>query len=155
MTEAPGPRRRGPGDGGAMGDWQHFAHGADIGVRGRGATLEEAFAQAAMALTAVVADPTTVRPEQSVRLQCRMGDRDLLLYEWLNALVFQMATRRMLFSRFELRVSGDRLDAVAHGETVDVLRHAPAVEVKGATLTELAVRQEPDGRWIAQCVLDV
>jgi SHS2 domain-containing protein len=138
-----------------MGDWQHFAHGADIGVRGRGATLDEAFAQAAVALTAVVADPATVRPAESVHLQCRMGDRDLLLYEWLNTLVFQMATRHMLFSRFDVHVSADRLEAVAHGEVVDVARHAPAVEVKGATLTELAVRQEPDGRWVAQCVLDV
>jgi SHS2 domain-containing protein len=42
-----------------------------------------------------------------------------------------------------------------HGEPVDVARHTPAVEVKGATLTELAVRQEADGTWVAQCVLDV
>ena len=138
-----------------MGDWQHFAHGADIGVRGRGATLDEAFAQAALALTAVVTDPASVRPLEAVHVQCRMGELDLLLYEWLNSLVFHMATRRMLFSRFNVRVSGNLLEAEALGEPVDVARHAPAVEVKGATLTELAVRQEDEGRWIAQCVLDV
>lgn len=138
-----------------MGDWQHFAHGADIGIRGRGATLDEAFEQAALALTAVVTDPAAVRPVESVHLQCRMSDPDLLLYEWLNTLVFHMATRRMLFSRFAVRVVGDRLEAEARGEAVDVGRHAPAVEVKGATLTELAVRRDSDGGWIAQCVLDV
>ena len=138
-----------------MGDWQHFAHGADIGVRGRGATIDEAFAQAAVALTAVITEPALVRPLEAVRMQCRVADLELLFYEWLNTLVFHMATRRMLFSRFEVRVTGDRLDADAYGEAVDVQRHEPAVEVKGATLTELAVRQEPDGRWIAQCVLDV
>lgn len=138
-----------------MGDWQHFAHGADIGIRGRGATVDEAFAQAATALTAVVTEPALVRPLEVVHMQCRVRDPELLFFEWLNTLVFHMATRRMLFSRFEVRVSGDRLDAEAYGEAVDVPRHAPAVEVKGATLTELAVRQETDGRWIAQCVLDV
>jgi SHS2 domain-containing protein len=138
-----------------MGDWQHFAHGADIGVRGRGVTLDEAFAQAATALTAVVTDPGLVRPVEAVHVQCRVADPEVLFFEWLNTLVFHMATRRMLFSRFEVRVTGDRLEAEAYGEAVDVQRHAPAVEVKGATLTELAVRQEPDGRWIAQCVLDV
>jgi SHS2 domain-containing protein len=48
-----------------MSDWQHFAHGADIGVRGRGATLAEAFAAAAVGLTAVVADPLRVSPSAS------------------------------------------------------------------------------------------
>jgi len=140
---------------GAMGDWQHFAHGADIGVRGRGATLAEAFAAAAVGLTAVVADPSQVNPLQSVRIECAVADRDLLFYEWLNSLIFHMATRHMLFSRFEVRIAGDRLEADAWGESIDVTRHAPAVEVKGATLTELAVRQEPDGSWVAQCIVDV
>lgn len=138
-----------------MSDWQHFAHGADIGVRGRGATQAEAFAAAAVGLTAVVVDPWQVRPLESVRVECAMTDRGLLLYEWLNSLVFLMATRRMLFSRFDVRIVGDKLEADAWGESVDIARHAPAVEVKGATLTELAVRQEPDGRWLAQCVVDV
>jgi SHS2 domain-containing protein len=139
----------------AMGDWEHFAHGADIGIRGWGATLDEAFAHAGMALTAVVTDPALVRPAEAVRIECRVADPELLFCEWLNSLVFNMATRRMLFSRFDVHLSGDRLEGEAWGEPVDVPRHAPAVEVKGATLTELAVRQQPDGRWLAQCVLDV
>jgi SHS2 domain-containing protein len=138
-----------------MGDWQHFAHGADIGIRGRGATPAEAFAQAATAVTAVVTDPGLVRPEAAVRMQCQAPDLEMLLFEWLNALVYQMATRCMLFSAFDVRIESGRLEAVARGESVDVLRHAPAVEVKGATLTELAVFQGPDGAWTAQCVVDV
>jgi len=138
-----------------MGDWQHFAHGADIGIRGRGATAAEAFAEAATAVTAVVTDPGLVRPEAAVRIQCQAPDLEMLLFEWLNTLVYQMATRRMLFSTFDVRIEGDRLEAVARGEAVDVRRHTPAVEVKGATLTELAVRQQPDGGWTAQCVVDV
>jgi SHS2 domain-containing protein len=138
-----------------MGDWQHFAHGADIGIRGRGATAAEAFAQAATAVTAVVTDPGLVRPQTAVRMQCEAPDLEMLLFEWLNTLVYQMATRCMLFSAFDVRIEGGRLEAVARGESVDVLRHAPAVEVKGATLTELAVRQGADGAWTAQCVVDV
>lgn len=138
-----------------MGTWEHFAHVADIGVRGHGDSLEDAFAAAACGLTAVVTEPARVQPRERVSVECASGDRELLLYDWLNALVLQMATRHMLFSRFDVRLRGDRLLADAWGEPVDVARHAPAVEVKGATLTELAVRREPDGRWLAQCVLDV
>jgi len=148
-------RAAGPAADGGVGDWEHFAHGADIGVRGRGATPAQAFEQAALALTAVVTDPARVKAVDAVSIRCRAPDLEMLLYEWLNGLVFQMATQRMLFAAFAVRIAGEELEAQASGEAVDVERHAPAVEVKGATLTELAVRQDPDGRWRAQCVLDV
>jgi len=138
-----------------MTSWEHFSHDADIGVRGLGATMEEAFAGAALGLTAVVTEPTKVRDTQTVRVECAGADRDLLLYDFLNAMVYEMATRHMLFGRCDVRMDGDHLVADLHGERVDPTRHSPAVEVKGATLTELAVRREPTGRWLAQCVLDV
>lgn len=138
-----------------MPEWEHFAHGADIGIRGRGDTLAAAFEQAALALTAVITDPGLVRPDVEVSVQCEAPDPELLLVEWLNALVYEMATRHMLFSRFDLVCDGSRLAARVSGELVDTDRHQPAVEVKGATMTELAVRREPGGRWIAQCILDV
>jgi SHS2 domain-containing protein len=138
-----------------VGDWEHFAHGADIGVRGRGATAAHAFEQAALALTAVVTDPALVGRTATVPIRCQAPDLELLLYEWLNTLVYHMATQHLLFSAFDVRITDGNLEAEAHGEPVDVERHAPAVEVKGATLTELAVRRSDDGRWRAQCVLDV
>ena len=82
-------------------------------------------------------------------------DVELLLAEWLNALVYEMSTRRMLFSRFQPRISDGRLRATAWGEPVERERHQPAVEVKGATYTELHVGRDAAGEWIAQCVIDV
>ncbi len=66
-----------------------------------------------------------------------------------------MATRQMLFGRYAVRIDGDTLSATAWGERVDIGRHAPATEAKGATYTALAVRQLEDGGWVAQCVIDV
>jgi len=139
----------------AAAQWEHFPHDADIGVRGFGSTIERAFEQAAYALTAVVTDPETVEPRTAVALSCDAPSDDDLLYEWLNSVVFAMATRRMLFRRFKVRIHGNRLRAVACGEPVDVARHAPAAEVKGATYTELKVARDPGGQWVAQCVVDV
>lgn len=138
-----------------MPHWEHFHHQADIGVRGVGATPLEAFVQAATALTAVVTDPATVRPLQSLTVACKAPDLELLLVDWLNALVFEMATRTMLFSQFDIILDGTQLTATVYGEPVDVTRHQPAVEVKGATYTELKIKQLPDGQWLAQCVVDV
>ena len=93
--------------------WEHFEHGADVGVRGFGATKAEAFEQAALALTAAVADPAAVRPLERIELACEAPDDELLLAEWLNALVYEMSTRRMLFSRFAVTLEGPRLAAAA------------------------------------------
>jgi len=134
--------------------YELFEHGADIGVRGLGPTRAAAFEQTALALTAVVADPAEVQPLEVVSVQVTAPDDELLLVDFLNALVFEMATRRMLFSRFEVHVDGRTLTARAWGEPVAVARHHPAVEVKGATVTELEVA-EADGEWRAQCVVDV
>ncbi len=135
--------------------WEHFAHVADVGVRGRGPTREAAFEQAALAMTAVIVEPATVAPREAVEIACSAPDDGLLLADWLNALIFEMATRNMLFGRFSVHIDGGRLTATAWGEPIDVARHAPGVEVKGATLTALDVRETPAGGWIAQCVVDV
>lgn len=128
---------------------------ADVGVRGLGATREQAFEQAALAMTAVIADPGGVVAREPVDIECEAPDEELLLAEWLNALVYEMSTRKMLFSRFVVRFGGTRLAGEAWGERVDPNRHHPAVEVKGATYTELKVSQLQDGTWVAQCVVDV
>jgi tRNA nucleotidyltransferase (CCA-adding enzyme) len=135
--------------------WEHFRHEADIGVRGLGPTREAAFVQAGLALTAVLTDLERVAPQTPLRIACRAPDDALLFCDWLNALIFEMATRHMLFARFEVRIDDGRLDATAWGEPVDIQKHRPAVEIKGATYTELDVRRLPDGSWLAQCVVDV
>ena len=139
----------------AFDDWEHFDHGADIGVRGFGDTKEMAFARAALATTAVVANPETVAAKESVEVARDAPDDELLLVEWLNAVLLEMAQRKMLFSRFEITLSGHHLAAKIWGERLDLLRHQPAVEIKGATFTELRVRRDANGRWLAQCVVDV
>jgi SHS2 domain-containing protein len=135
--------------------WEHFPHEADIGVRGVAASEAGAFEQAALALTAVIADPATVNPVESVAITLNAPDPELLLVDWLNALVYEMATRGMLFGRFEVELSGDDLRARAWGEPLDRRRHEAAVEIKGATYTALRVWRGEDGLWRAQCVVDV
>ncbi len=92
-------------------------------------------------MTAAICDPEKVGAGDTVHIECAAPDDELLLVDWLNALVYEMATRRMLFSRFEVSIADHRLTATAWGEPVDVARHQPAAEVKGASFCELAVRR--------------
>jgi len=135
--------------------WSHYEHQADVGIRAHGPTLEEALVQAALGLTAVITEPEAVAAREAVPIAVSAPDPELLLVEWLDALVYAMATRRMLFGRFEIAIREGRLEGTAWGEPLDRARHRPAVEVKGTTLTDLRVRQEEDGTWTARCIVDV
>jgi len=135
--------------------WEHFPHEADMGVRGIGHTRDEAFEQAALAMSAVITDLDKISAIETVEIIRDAPDDELLLVDWLNALVYEMATRKLLFSRFEVHVKDHVLAARAWGEPMDKSRHEPTVEIKGATYTALRVAQESNGEWLAQCVVDV
>jgi SHS2 domain-containing protein len=135
--------------------WEHYSHPADIGIRGFGPSKEEAFAQAALALTAIVADLETVEPKEEVKISCQDQDDEFLFVDWLNAVIYEMATRQMLFSRFDVSIDSEHLLAKVFGEKIDVKKHTPAVEVKAATYTDLKVGQSKNGDWVVQCVVDV
>ena len=134
--------------------WEHFEHKADIGVRGFGNTLEKSFEQAAIAMTAVITDASRVQTTATISISCSDDDNETLLYDWLNALIYEMATRKMLFSKFTVTIDECKLTAIVAGEAIDIERHQPSVEIKGATYTELAVYQQGQ-QWVAQCVIDV
>ena len=134
--------------------WEHFPHDADVGIRGRGASLAEAFEQAALALTGIVTD-ADIAAETQVEVVCEAPDVEVLLVEWLNAIIYEMAVRNMIFGRYKVTLSDTRLKGTMWGETVDQAKHAPACEPKGATFTALRVAKEPDGTWSAGCIIDV
>ncbi|MGE5721534.1 MAG: archease [Sphingomonadales bacterium] len=134
--------------------WESFPHDADVGVRGYGRTPAEAFEQAALALTAVVTT-AEIEPAAVVEVKCEAPDLELLFVEWLNAVIYEMAVRKMLFSRFAVDIEGTGLTGRLWGETVDVTRHAPASEPKGATYTALKVAAGEGGVWSAACIVDV
>ena len=135
--------------------WEHVEHQADIGVRGWGGTLAEAFEQAALAMMAVIVDPGLVKPVSEVEVQCLASDNEMLLADWLGAVLCEMSARRMLFSRFEVEIEGGVLRGKAWGETIEPERHQPAVEVKGASYLGLKVEHLADGLWMAECLVDV
>lgn len=135
--------------------WELLHHQADIGVRGTGSSIEQAFEQAAVALTAIVTDPDSVRVLKTINIECVEQDRELLFVDWLNAVIYAMVTGNMLFSSFDVRIDGDRLTAKLGGEDIDRDLHELAVEPKGATFTGLKVVRRDDGAWLAQCVIDV
>ncbi|MFH1610073.1 MAG: archease [Candidatus Bipolaricaulota bacterium] len=133
-------------------------HVADAGVRGIGATLEEAFAEAARGMFALMADLTAVRATKAVEIEARADTLEGLLVAWLGELLTERDILGMLFSRFEARIEAEderwRLTGQVWGEKIAPERHRLGVEVKAATYSGVRVEKRASD-YIAQCVVDL
>ena len=134
--------------------YESFAHESDIGIRGFGNTLEEAFENAATAMYSVIVGVDLVKPLERKEVTASAPDEELLLVEWLNALLSLSDVEKMVYSKFEVKFDGTTLTGTAWGEKLDQTRHEPKVEVKGATYHMLKVFKDGDS-YVAQCVVDV
>lgn len=140
--------------------WELFSHKADMGIRGKGATFEKAFEQAGLALMGVLLDPTKIKPECHINLVCSAPKMDTLFYDWINELIYAMAYHHLIFGRFNVKINQEPSGAVtlegdAWGERIDEQKHKLAVEIKGATFTELKAEINKNGECVVQCVVDV
>ena len=131
----------------------YFAHDADIGIVGRGTTVEEAFVNAARAMFAISCDLEAVRQLDTIDLEFREDDLEMALVTWLNLLLPEARWRGLALGSFTLERRDDAWHGSAAGEPWRPGLER-GVEVKGATLTMLSVRQMDD-RWEARCVVDV
>jgi SHS2 domain-containing protein len=136
--------------------WEHLTRGTQRMVRGEGRTPEEALEQAAVALCALVTDPSRVEVREEVEVECGdAADLDGLLADWLHGLLHNMAARRLRFRCFAVRLDGRRLFGLAFGEHVDPARHGAAGGVRGLLPDSATVRRGADGRWTAECGVEV
>lgn len=131
----------------------YFEHDADIGIIGRGLTVEQSFEAAARAVFAIITDLEAVHPVSAVAIEFEESDVELALVIWLNLILAKARESGMVFSHFYIQRQGDQWHGKALGEKWrDGLERG--VEVKGATLTMLAVKQTGPV-WESRCVVDV
>ena len=135
--------------------FEMFEHTADLGLRVRAADLNTLFVEAGQALfTVIVENPATVEPRQRVELEMQADAYDLLLFDWLNALLFRFDAEHLLFGTFKVQINEMRVRGVAWGEPLDHSRHELNHEVKAITYHGLRVEQTSGG-WLAEVIVDI
>ncbi|MFN4260007.1 MAG: archease [Gemmataceae bacterium] len=135
--------------------YETFDHTADLGLRVRAADLDTLFVEAALALfSAIVDNLADVQPKQAVTVALTSDDREYLLFDWLNELLFRWDTEHLLFGRFEVQVTDTSLTGTAWGEPLDPARHRLGHEVKAITYHGLRVEPTADG-WLAEVIVDI
>lgn len=138
--------------------YELIPHPSDMGVRGIGSTVEEAFCEAARAMFSLMADLERIEPKEAVPFEVEAESLEDLFVRFLAELLFLRDTKGLLFGRFSLRITKEReryrAMGEAFGERFDPAKHGRGIDVKAATYNWVQV-EERDGTWIAQGVVDV
>lgn len=132
---------------------------ADVAFEAWGETQEELFISCAAALLRTMAEaPDMVERRQEFTIHLEHEELDLLLFSFLQELIFYKDARRLLLHadtvRIEEREALFTLEAIVSGEQVDTDRHRTMVDVKAVTLHRFNVVYK-DAYWKADVVLDV
>lgn len=139
--------------------YEQFEHEADVGIRGYGENLEEAFENGARAMFDVIINLEKVEPEKEIKIECKAANLEELFIEWLNKLLSEAGMENLVFSDFKIKEikkanSNYKLLGFAKGEELNSEKHEPKVEVKAATYSQLKVEKIGD-QYLAQTIVDV
>jgi SHS2 domain-containing protein len=135
--------------------YEFFEHTADLGLRVRAETPEGIFVNAARALTnAIVENPESIRPLERTELSIAGDDRALLLFDWLNELLYRFEVNHRVYGKFEVQIDSSGLEGSIWGEPIDHERHKLAHEVKAITYHELKFVRDDNG-WLAEVIVDI
>ena len=136
-------------------NYEVLEHTADIGIRAWGRTLAELFENAALAVESVAVELERVEPRIVYTISASGEDRESLLVNWLNEIVYYLDGRRLAISRFRVdSLSETHVAGHGWGEPRDSERHLPRIVVKAATYHQLRISEE-DQRWVAEVYLDI
>jgi len=139
--------------------YEQFEHQADVGIRGYGETIEEAFENGAKAMFSVMVNLEKVEPKKEIEIKCEAANLEELFVEWLNKLLAEAGIGNLFFSNFKIKAikknnSDYKLLGLAKGEELNLEKHEPKVEVKAATYSQLKVEKKQN-QYIAQTIVDV
>ena len=137
------------------GSFEIIEHGADIGIKAYGASIEETFANAALGLFSLIVDLEDIEESLHRELVVTAGDRESLLVSWLNELIYRFDVEYMLFKRIEIGyLAENEIRALCYGERVEPSRHKLKMGIKAATYHMLSIDRD-DNSYKAQVILDV
>ncbi|MFC1969697.1 archease [Chloroflexota bacterium] len=130
-------------------------HTADVGIIAYGADVKDLFSNAALALFSLITELESIEEKLHFDLKVSSEDRDSLLVEWLNELIYLFDVEHILFNRFDIEsLTHNQLKAVCYGETFDPVKHKIKMGIKAATYHMLKLDKNGGG-YKAQIIFDI
>lgn len=135
-------------------------HTADMGIRGWGPTVEQAFEEIAIAMLELIAEGEGIEAWDEIHLVVEGESLTELLIAFLNRLLLDADIEELAFISVEIesmeeREGGWRLEGTAYGVPRKDVSDRLLAEVKAATYCGALVRKDEEERWTARCVVDM
>ena len=134
-------------------DYEVLSHTAETGIRAYGRDLNQSFSNAAKAMFCLVTDLNLIKPAQEIKISLQSSNTKELLVDWLNELLFRFETEGLVFSQFNVRISGASLKASVKGEEYSPEKHPIKTQIKATTYHNLEV--ESNNQAYVQVYFDV
>ena len=132
---------------------------ADIAFEATGRDLPELFTSAADAtMNVMIENLDTIEPRETRRIELKNDEIDILLFDFLQELIYFKDAERLLLRVREMRIDEKEgaysLKATTAGELLDAGRHQQRADVKAVTLHDFRV-EKTEGGWKASVILDI
>lgn len=140
------------------GKYEFLDHTADAKFRAYGKSLEEAFSNAAAALTSIMFDAEKVDAKINKSVEVEAGDLKSLLVAFLSEFVYLLDAEGFILKKvvsltMNKKGSGYRLAAVAKGDRYSD-KNEVLGDVKAVTYAEMEIKEEQGKCWV-QVVVDI
>ncbi len=142
-----------------MKKFEWVEHPADTGFKAYGDDLEEAFENAALALSEIIADTEKIEAKKEMEISLSSEDLEALLYDWIDHFIYLYDAKSFIYSKFRVKNisetdKGYKLEAKAWGEKYDSEKHGDGTEVKAMTYHMMEIRDEPNQSYV-RAVVDI
>ncbi len=137
-----------------MKPYEFLEHTADAKFRAYGKTLEEAFQNAAYAMTDVITDHTKIKPVIEKTISVESENKEALLYDFLEQFLILLDSEGFILNKIEeVKMQNNKITAKIigdnHPEEYNIETH-----IKAVTYEEMFIKKEKD-QWIVQVIVDI
>jgi SHS2 domain-containing protein len=136
--------------------YRYIEHPSDVGFEAYGVTLEELFANAAIAMYSFMTDVEAIEAETERAIRVQAEDLYSLMFDWLDELLFLFESESLVIKEFDITVDDSMFSITGKcsGGIFDPKRHESGIIIKAVTYNMMEVKKKNEV-WHAQVVLDV
>ncbi|MHC1635258.1 MAG: archease [Candidatus Methanospirareceae archaeon] len=138
-----------------MEKYRHIEHTSDVAFEAYGTTLEELFANAALATYSFMTDIEEIDEDIEKEVEVKSEDLYSLMFDWLDEILFLFESEGLILKKFDIRVDATNfvIRGKCRGGRYDPYKHEAGIIIKAVTYNMMEIKKNEI--WRARVVLDV
>ena len=132
---------------------KYIEHPSDVGFETHGDTLEELFANAAIATFSFMTDIDEIEVQEERQIEIHSEDLYSLMFDWLDEMIFLFESESLVLKYYDITVTDFSITGKCRGGKFDISKHESGIIIKAVTYNMMEIKKNKV--WHARVVLDV